>query len=512
MPALRPSPLLLVGTVLVGTMLVGGRARAGDAGARRLPYAIVDTGQVRCYDARDEIPYPAQGAAFFGQDAHYAGHEARYRDLGDGTIRDEVTGLMWQKTPGPKGTFAALVRGAGRCRTGGHADWRLPTIKELYSLMRFSGVDVDPGGSTADRAEPFLDCAVFDFDYGDPAKGERIIDSQWASSTKYVHTTMHGEETVFGVNFADGRIKGYGLRTPRGEKTFFARYVRGNPRYGRNDFVDNEDGTITDRATGLTWMKQDSGHLRAGADKDGRLSWEDALRWAEGLTYAGRDDWRLPDAKELQSIVDYSRSPATSGSAAIDPLFEVSGIRAADGSADFPWYWTSTTHASARGGGSAAVYVCFGRATGWMRPPGGRGDLRLLDVHGAGAQRSDPKAGDPARYPRGRGPQGDVVRILQHVRCVRGGRASPRRKGPAPRTAAKDEPRRGEPPTADGARWVARLDRDGDGRVSRAEFDGPARHFDDFDRNHDGYLDADEAPRGPPPGGAPPGRRGPGDR
>lgn len=42
-----------------------------------------------------------------------------------------------------------------------------------------------------------------------------------------------------------------------------------------------------------------------------------------------------------------------------------------------------------------------------------------LDVHGAGAQRSDPKAGDPADYPQGRGPQGDAVRILNHVRCVR---------------------------------------------------------------------------------------------
>jgi hypothetical protein len=58
-----------------------------------------------------------------------------------------------------------------------------------------------------------------------------------------------------------------------------------------------------------------------------------------------------------------------------------------------------------------------------MRFPPRRGRYRLLDVHGAGAQRSDPKAGDPADYPYGRGPQGDVIRINNYVRCVRGGAA-----------------------------------------------------------------------------------------
>ena len=47
------------------------------------------------------------------------------------------------------------------------------------------------------------------------------------------------------------------------------------------------------------------------------------------------------------------------------------------------------------------------------------GTFNLLDVHGAGCQRSDPKTGDPANYPNGRGPQGDVIRIYNHVRCVR---------------------------------------------------------------------------------------------
>ncbi len=86
-------------------------------------------------------------------------------------------------------------------------------------------------------------------------------------------------------------------------------------------------------------------------------------------------------------------------------------------------------------GGSAAMYVAFGRAAGWLSPPGafggppdrrggfgpGAGGYHFTDVHGAGAQRSDPKTGDPARFSQGRGPQGDVVRINNFVRLVRGG-------------------------------------------------------------------------------------------
>jgi hypothetical protein len=46
--------------------------------------------------------------------------------------------------------------------------------------------------------------------------------------------------------------------------------------------------------------------------------------------------------------------------------------------------------------------------------------VHVIDVHGAGCQRSDPKDGDPADYPSwGHGPQGDVRRVFNHVRLVR---------------------------------------------------------------------------------------------
>jgi len=230
-------------------------ACVATAEALRLPYPIVDTAQTRCYDTRGEIPPPGPAQPFFGQDAQYLGNQPRYRDNGDGTVADLVTGLIWQKDPGQKKTFRQAADGAARCRLAGH------------------------------------------------------------------------------------------------------------------------------------------------------------------------HDWRLPNAKELHSIVDYTRSPDTTRSAAIAPVFKCSQIKNEAGRPDYPCYWTSTTHAGTRGGQNA-VYIAFGRALGWM-PDRRTGRYQLLNVHGAGAQRSDPKTGRPDRFPRGRGPQGDAVRIYNHARCVRGG-ATPR--------------------------------------------------------------------------------------
>jgi hypothetical protein len=74
----------------------------------------------------------------------------------------------------------------------------------------------------------------------------------------------------------------------------------------------------------------------------------------------------------------------------------------------------------------------------------------------------------------------------------------------------KDEAPQGPPPgqgqngrggeSERGGGFVKRLDKDNDGKVSKEEFDGPAGHFSHFDRNGDGYITEDEAPKGPPPG------------
>ncbi|MBN1666983.1 MAG: DUF1566 domain-containing protein [Anaerolineales bacterium] len=427
MPHSKSRSLLLTGSLLlmglVACSLTGTlQATAADPTLaatatpveQHLSYPIVDTGQTQCYDDQDRITCPQNGQAFFGQDAQVVGNQPAYQDNGDGTITDLVTGLMWQKTPGEQQTWAEALAGAESFYLAGYDDWRLPTIQELYSLMDFSGVDPS-GWNDTDPSQlvPFIDTDYFDFEYGDEVAGERLIDAQYWSSTVYAATTMNGAVTAFGVNFADGRIKGYPSAAigPPGDTftmTAFVRYVRGNPEYGQSELVNNDDGTIRDLATGLTWVQADSG---VGMD------WKSALGYCQDLELAGVSDWRLPNAKELHSLVDYTRAPDTTASAAIDPVFQVSVVTDEGGESDYPFYWTSTTHANwSKAEGAWGAYLAFGEALGWMETPGG--SRELMDVHGAGAQRSDPKSGDPAAWPVGNGPQGDVVRIYNYVRCV----------------------------------------------------------------------------------------------
>jgi len=278
-------------------------------------YPIVDTGQEKFYSDDKEIRKPALEDAFYGQDAQYIINSPSYTDNSDGTITDNVTGLMWQNAMGEKMSFEEAIEYVKDFKLADYDDWRIPTIKELYSLIQFNG---KAQGQKA--IDPFIDTRYFDQPQGNPSLGERPIDAQTWSSTEYVGRTMRNDETIFGVNFIDGRIKGYPKYNPRTREPnkMYFRFVRGNKTYGTNSFVNNKDGTITDSATGLMWQQIDS--------KKG-MNWKDALKYAESLEWAGFDDWRLPNAKELQSIVDYTRSIQMTGSAAIDPLFNTTEIK-----------------------------------------------------------------------------------------------------------------------------------------------------------------------------------------
>ena len=401
-----------------------------------LTYAVVDTMQNTCYSASAAISAPAQGAAFYGQDAQYDGNQPSYTISGDGlTVLDNVTGLSWTKNPDIDGdgdidTNDKVVQGDAQAYAdtlnaqnyGGYSDWRVPSIREAYSLMDFRGTDSmsdDTSGLT-----PFIDTDYFDFAYGDTAAGERAIDSQWVTTSLYVD----GGNLMFGVNFADGRIKGYGLSGPTGEKTFYVRLCRGNTDYGKNSFADNGDDTVTDNATGLMWSQDDSGPQVTAENPTGAtgprsgMNWEAALAWVQqknGESYLGHNDWRLPNAKELHSILDYSRAPGTTSSGAIDPVFNITQITNEDSVADYPWFWTGTTHGRADGNGSAGAYLCFGRGLGYM-------NSTWTDIHGAGAQRSDEKSGSftgmsytSDGYYFADAPQADAARSYNYVRLVR---------------------------------------------------------------------------------------------
>ncbi len=320
-----------------------------------------------------------------------------------------MTGLVWQKAPAP-GTYTWEEGGeyADKLKLGGKSDWRLPTMKELFTIADFDG--------NMRTRTPYLDVRFFDFEYPDPSTGVREMDAQFWSSNRYLGTTMRDDQSAFGFNFADGRIKAYPIKfggrenrpgPPGGARdgggrpgvSKYVRCVRGKA-YGENDFKDQGDGTILDKSTGLVWVKSDSSEA---------MDWNTAMTYAANLEFAGHDDWRLPTVHELQGIVDYNRAPeAEKRSArgpAIDEIFELT--------APDSWAWTSTTHLEHRNG---AFYVAFGKALSASIWKG-----QKMDAHGAGAVRSDPKSGDPAKWPNGLGPQNDEIRIYNYVRCVRAG-------------------------------------------------------------------------------------------
>jgi len=129
--------------------------------------------------------------------------------------------------------------------------------------------------------------------------------------------------------------EGLWLKVPCGESDCLGQdgaVTIGCPGEGR--FADNGDGTVTDTCTGLMWQKD-----TADVNEDEQLTplgdtlaWCDAASYCENLSFAGHDDWRLPNVRELQTIADYGRFNPS-----IDPAF----------TALPEFYWTSTSYQEA---------------------------------------------------------------------------------------------------------------------------------------------------------------------
>jgi len=363
-------------------------------------YPIVHTHVVLAYNNTGAVQGMQESDDFYGQDAQYIINAPSYQAHGDGTVTDVVTGLMWQQDMGDKMTMEEALQKLTDLNTGKYNDWRIPSIKELFSLADYSGRVFGD-----ESVKLFIDTNYFHHPLGNAGKGEREIDAQTWSGTDYRGKTMVNDVSRFGFNFVDGRIKSYPVTDPgtRMPNKLYFRFVRGNTDYGKNNFTDNGDGTITDGATGLMWQKADNGQA---------VHWQAALSYARNLTLANHNDWRLPTVKELQSIVDYTRSVQQNNAAAIDPLFGISSIKDPDGKKNYPFFWSATTLLDGPNPGNQAAYVCFGNATGKVNG-------QLVDAHGAGAVRSDPKQGSTNDYPKYFGPQGDIQYVYNYVRCVR---------------------------------------------------------------------------------------------
>jgi hypothetical protein len=122
-------------------------------------------------------------------------------------------------------------------------------------------------------------------------------------------------------------------------------------------FRDNADGTVTDRRTGLMWEKKCDGcgglhdvrhdYRWSGADRGPTVwDWLAEVNREHGTGFAGYSDWRLPNLKELQSIVDYERfNPAVGPTldAALCGLGCDDLAEAACSCTAMSTYWTSTS-------------------------------------------------------------------------------------------------------------------------------------------------------------------------
>ena len=159
---------------------------------------VVDTSQTATYDATGVMAAPTAGQAFYGQDAQIAGTQPSYTKSSDGlTVKDNITGLTWQASQiggDVYWTEAATVPAAlNQVSYGGYSDWRLPTIRELYSLWN---------GSTG---WPYIDTKYFSVPYTSEQELSHAI--IW-SSTKYTGllrssiegSSAVGAEMAFGVN------------------------------------------------------------------------------------------------------------------------------------------------------------------------------------------------------------------------------------------------------------------------------------------------------------------------
>lgn len=146
-------------------------------------------------------------------------------------------------------------------------------------------------------------------------------------------------------------------------------------------FTDNGD-TITDNLTGLMWDKT--------GNRFGTSTWEQALIDCNGLDLGGHTDWRLPNRKELRSLVNYEEPDQATWLNAIG-TFAFDNVQA-------DYYWSSTTRVLMD---TAAWYVSMNR--GEVTYNGKTVDAYVLAVQAGqtGGAVSLPRTGQTATHATG---------------------------------------------------------------------------------------------------------------
>ncbi|AAN47862.2 DUF1566 domain-containing protein [Leptospira interrogans] len=269
------------------------------------PNAVVDTGQTQCWDSTG-TNVPCAGT---GQDGEFVNVPNQRSFSGptqhciyqnDYTTLDLIHGLTWKTcaqglsgancsggvvTPiswnnasaGLTGSCAELNTLNSGNGYAGKTNWRIPTIRELASLVHTTNT-------------PRIDTTAFP---NTPTADAYISDTPLSLLPLQIYST----------NFTDANPV---INLP---KTFSRnlRCVSGNS-VSSPSFVDNGDGTVTDQNTNLVWQQCPAG-VTGGTCAIGMantLNWTAALNYCDTLNIGVRSNWRLPNVNELMSIVDYS--------------------------------------------------------------------------------------------------------------------------------------------------------------------------------------------------------------
>ncbi|TGN09107.1 DUF1566 domain-containing protein [Leptospira ilyithenensis] len=268
-------------------------------------YAIglLKTGQTACFNATTSVT--CGNASFPRQDGDLLLHLAKsYTDPGDGTIFDNITGLLWQKcSEGGSGgscagaTSQSYAVSSALCSAKG---FRLPTIFELASI-----VDVSV-------SSPSILSAYF--------PGTGTSGYYWSSTPSQANAGSY-----YMVSFLLGALND---QAPAGSN--YVRCVSGTLREPSGGYTDNGDGTILDKTTKLTWQKCSYGQGVTDCTPAATApTWANALIYCRDLNLTGRT-WRLPNRNELLSIMDYTKS----GSSRLHETYFPN---------PFTYYWSGTT-------------------------------------------------------------------------------------------------------------------------------------------------------------------------
>ncbi len=314
------------------------------------PCPVPGTGQDACHDAAGA---PLTGCRGTGQDGETstgaAWPEPRFRDNGDRTVTDRLTGLSWTSNADPAGgpvTWQeALDRVAdmNRRKHLGHGDWRLPNVNELESLtsMRpdlsawlasrgFDNVRKEYYWTSSSYSS-YPACAWSVGMHGGIVTGRDKRDSGylWPVRSAPPGTIALPATGQVSCRDAAGKIVPCGGTGQDAE-------TRAGISWPAPRFAETGDGTVLDRLTGLVWSGDGRAPGPVECGPGTRKTWQEALDHVACLNagrYLGKSDWRLPNRKELASLVN--RDPA-----------DGAGWLNAQGFSDVQPgpYWTSSTY------------------------------------------------------------------------------------------------------------------------------------------------------------------------